>query len=662
MRKIISLTFLVILLANYSYLSAQGTYPPPAGQAGSTAIYTDSSIIKSWATGIELYRGWVQISDTSVYYNGSNKATFAYPSIALGKAQESSYDVVSLGDGGVATLTFDRPIVNGQGADFTVFENGFSDTFLELAFVEVSSDGERFVRFPAVSLTPTTEQVGGFGALDATNLYNFAGNYRQGYGTPFDLEEIKDSSNIDLNNIRFVRVVDVVGNIETAYATYDSQGNKVNDPWPTPFHSCGFDLDGIGVINGGQPYSITTLNEIPLAKDTYWYPESDTSWASGLAKFRFFKDANFEYGFNYTNLRNDTIIDQNLLETSTYSSIAGGDMNATDTSSSVYATAFVSINWLGDNSNMPVETTFKDDESYAVSGFYVTNNTYTYFSMVNGDMFAKKFGGATGDDPDYFKLLVWGEKEDGSATDTVEFYLADFRFSDNSKDYIVKEWRWVDLTSLGKVKKLRYNLESTDVGMWGMNTPSYFCLDNLTIIPDAEPVIVTPIADVNVNMNAQPVNVDLSSVFTAYDPTNIELAVASNSNSGLVSTNLSGITLTLTFAAHQHGEAEIVIRATLDSKTVTDTFKVTVNNTTTGIDNTIANNVKVYPNPCTSIINVECDADSRIILIDIYGKTIKEQISTGNTVQLTTEQLTPGYYILKIIGQTNNTAVKILKQ
>lgn len=212
------------------------------------------------------------------------------------------------------------------------------------------------------------------------------------------------------------------------------------------------------------------------------------------------------------------------------------------------------------------------------------------------------------------------------------------------------------------MKKLRYNLESTDVGMWGMNTPSYFCLDNLTIIPDAEPVIVTPIADVNVNMNAQPVNVDLSSVFTAYDPTNIELVVASNSNSGLVSTNLSGITLTLTFAAHQHGEAEIVIRATLDSKTVTDTFKVTVNNTTTGIDNTIANNVKVYPNPCTSIINVECDADSRIILIDIYGKTIKEQISTGNTVQLTTEQLTPGYYILKIIGQTNNTAVKILKQ
>lgn len=388
MRKIFLLGLFISLFSNYRYILAQGTYAPPVGQPGSTAIYTDSSIIKSWAAGIELYRGWVQINDTTIKYNGSNKATFAYPSIALGKAKQSSYDVVSLGDGGVATLTFDRPIINGQGVDFTVFENGFSDTFLELAFVEVSSDGERFVRFPAVSLTPTIEQVGGFGALDATNLYNFAGNYRQGYGTPFDLEEIKDSSNIDLNNIRFVRVVDVVGNIESAYATYDSKGNKVNDPWPTPFHSCGFDLDGIAVVNAGQPYNISTLDDIELANDSYWFSTKDSLWGTGLARLFYSAKMNFESGFLLSNQRNDTL-DQADLGKSVYSAITKGGMNATDTGGTNYAVAQIALNWLGDYSPIPVETAFKDSKSYTVSGFYVTNTTYSYISMKEGDMFAK---------------------------------------------------------------------------------------------------------------------------------------------------------------------------------------------------------------------------------------------------------------------------------
>jgi hypothetical protein len=65
-------------------------------------------------------------------------------------------------------------------------------------------------------------------------------------------------------------------------------------------------------------------------------------------------------------------------------------------------------------------------------------------------------------------------------TDTVEFYLADFRFTDNSKDYIIKEWKWVDLTSLGNVDSLVFAMSSSDVGQYGMNTPAYFCIDDLT--------------------------------------------------------------------------------------------------------------------------------------------------------------------------------------
>ena len=64
-------------------------------------------------------------------------------------------------------------------------------------------------------------------------------------------------------------------------------------------------------------------------------------------------------------------------------------------------------------------------------------------------------------------------------TDSVDFYLADYRFADNSEDYIVKDWTFVSLEALGDVDSLLFSLTSTDNdSMFGMNTPAYFCMDN----------------------------------------------------------------------------------------------------------------------------------------------------------------------------------------
>ncbi len=115
-----------------------------------------------------------------------------------------------------------------------------------------------------------------------------------------------------------------------------------------------------------------------------------------------------------------------------------------------------------------------------VNGMYVTNNTYAYESMRTGDAFAKKFGGPTGNDADWFKLTVFGYNSGAIKTDSVVFYLADYRSANNANDYIVKDWRWVDLTPLGIVDSLSFVLSSSDNGTFGMNTPAYFCLDNLT--------------------------------------------------------------------------------------------------------------------------------------------------------------------------------------
>ena len=118
-------------------------------------------------------------------------------------------------------------------------------------------------------------------------------------------------------------------------------------------------------------------------------------------------------------------------------------------------------------------------EGKKMKGMYVTNNTYTYFSMKDGDAFSKKFGGATGDDPDYFLLTIKGRRNGQVTLDSINFYLADYRFEDNSMDYLVDEWSFIDLGSLGELDELLFSLSSTDNGQFGMNTPAYFCVDNL---------------------------------------------------------------------------------------------------------------------------------------------------------------------------------------
>lgn len=228
---------------------AQLSYPPDADTAGTTAIPAQSSLFTAWATGIEVTRGFIQIDDESVTYNGSNKATYGSPDDAVGPPGSGA---VSLGDGGFAIATFTNPVGNGDGFDFAVFENGISNTFLELAFVEVSSDGVNYFRFPSHSETQTQTPIGGFGALDARNLNNLAGKYKAGFGTPFDLSDLPDNPLLNKNAITHIKIIDVVGTLNPQYATYDSYGNMINDQYPTPFHSGGFDLTGIGVINQGQ--------------------------------------------------------------------------------------------------------------------------------------------------------------------------------------------------------------------------------------------------------------------------------------------------------------------------------------------------------------------------------------------------------------------------
>ncbi len=240
-------TILIFLLI--CSFTGRAQFAPQATISGSTAIHKSAAQFTSWATTCSVQRGLMHIGDPSLGYvtGGDSLAPIGSP----------DGGILSLGDSGVAVLTFARPITDGPGPDFAVFENGFPNTadpeeaFLELAFVEVSSDGVRFVRFPAVSHIQDTAQhssVAGSMYMNARKLHNLAGKYIGSWGTPFDLADLAGSPGLDLSRITHVRIVDVIGDIGTS-GTRDANGRRINDPFPTPFPVGGFDLDAVGVIH-----------------------------------------------------------------------------------------------------------------------------------------------------------------------------------------------------------------------------------------------------------------------------------------------------------------------------------------------------------------------------------------------------------------------------
>lgn len=261
MKNAHAILFCALLLPELSHAFVlPGTtieYPfsGPPESATTTALHKDSPLFTGWADGY-----------TQLSYGTGVDDLWKTPQKALGQATSDTYDIVSLGNGGQITLTFSKPIVDGPGFDLAVFENGISDTFLELAWVEVSSDGIHFCRFP--NFYAGTNAVGGYAGHDTTLIYGLASKYRQAYGTPFDLSELTETYStatsgvssvytaeykstltnnypyLDTQNIRYVRIIDILGD----GSAKEASGRSIYDPTPT-FGSGGFDLEAVGVIH-----------------------------------------------------------------------------------------------------------------------------------------------------------------------------------------------------------------------------------------------------------------------------------------------------------------------------------------------------------------------------------------------------------------------------
>ncbi len=229
------------------------------------------------------------------------------------------------------------------------------------------------------------------------------------------------------------------------------------------------------LLGGASKAAIATFDDLTLPPQSFWNgSEGSGGFVSGESRFENHYDAEWAFwdGFAYSNRTDPNVMGL----PAQYHAIPGGGQGGSPN----YGVVFVG--WAA----LPT-LTFPTPQ--VVSGLYLTNDNYTYYEMLLGSGFSKKFGGPTGNDKDWFKLTITGKDAAGNGTGTIDFYLADFRFADNTRDYLLDSWAFVSLRPLGPVKALEFSLTSSDVGAFGMNTPAYFCLDS--VISDPAPAAPT---------------------------------------------------------------------------------------------------------------------------------------------------------------------------
>ncbi|MBR3698512.1 MAG: DUF4465 domain-containing protein [Bacteroidales bacterium] len=230
-----------------------------------------------------------------------------------------------------------------------------------------------------------------------------------------------------------------------------------------------------------------TFEDVALNSQGIWQgEEGENEMFSGGWLFTNYYSSYFWGGFTASN---HTDLNQSGLNAQ-YTSAAGTGYDG----SAQYAVAYT----YGSQTDVYAS----DGSAQTVTGCYVTNNLWAYQNMHDGDATATAFGGPSGNDPDWFKLTATGKNANGQTVGTAEFYLADYRFSDNNEDYVLNTWEWFDLSVLGEVATISFSLSSSKNDSYGMVTPAYFCMDDFNgVAPEVPNGIEENLTNIDVYPN-----------------------------------------------------------------------------------------------------------------------------------------------------------------
>ena len=113
--------------------------------------------------------------------------------------------------------------------------------------------------------------------------------------------------------------------------------------------------------------------------------------------------------------------------------------------------------------------TFADGEPRMIKGCKVCSTSYFVNITENGNPFSPALK-----DGEQIKIYATGYDASGREGKTVEMVLA-------RKGKIIKEWTAWNLSSLGEVVTVKFNIQGGNADEWGMTTPKYFAIDDIVV-------------------------------------------------------------------------------------------------------------------------------------------------------------------------------------
>jgi hypothetical protein len=390
-----------------------------------------------------------------------------------------------------------------------------------------------------------------------------------------------------------------------------------------------------------QAQTVATFDDITLPGADTTYLESVTgpdgiyTYQSGNAKFYGKKDfgGTYESNFNCSN-HTDTVTPgfANM-----WSNITGkGVLNSGN-----FGIAYVETDYsITAMPTIPVGVKLTGSAAgHQVAGAYLTNSVYAYRYMLDNNFYDNE--------NHWFKLVIRGYLNNVQSADSIIFTLADY--STTGTPILVNTWQWANLTSLGNVDSLTFDLISSDAGTFGINTPTYFAIDNLITLDGVCPVAHN-IAAISINENSATIN--WTNSVTEFTP-DYEVAVDQSatlaptatavtvSNSSYNATSLSNNTV---YYAHVRSSCDDGGFSTWD----TASFKTLQG---TGIFQTNPNNLQlsISPNPATDHITLHTDIAVHAVVYSIEGKELL-QINNAKTISISS--LPTGVYLLKVTDAT----------
>ncbi len=345
---------------------------------------------------------------------------------------------------------------------------------------------------------------------------------------------------------------------------------------------------------------VASMDDNYLNDESHWAYDPTTAsmvedgFYSGSYYFNNGAMPSYNYWYGYS-LSNETATSYSSLSDQWHSAVGEGHNG-----SSNFSVAFPEGQF--------VEVTNSADGDI-INGVYVSNSAYAYNGMAVGDGYASAF-----DDGDWFKIIATGFNGD-TQTGTAEFYLADYRGTNALDHYILDTWQWMDLRSLGKVTKVRFQLDGSDKGTYGLNTAAYFVMDDFGCERDivAEYARTYKVGNWSLDLN-QFFTLDDDGSTVTYSLEDLGEITAQGAPA-LLDINTEGIDLAIDQAGmlNINGKVDkssraMIIGATQKGKTQYIKFSISIDQAT-GIDGIIVENGKVVEN--RSYVNVAGQVSDR---------------------------------------------------